>query len=1197
MNSNGLRILFEKSVNVRALADHLNKASDRVSVGADGLCGSSMPAVMSALPTNMLSRCVFLIILNDKDDAGYFYNDLLALRSPQEVMFFPSPYKRDVKYAQVDAGNEILRTDVLSRLALFNNENESTNDEESTHPNIETNKSGDRVLFIVTYPEAISVKVVTHQKLNSNMLTLKRGQTYDFSNIEKQLLNLGFKRADYVYQASEFAIRGSILDVFSFTNEYPYRIDFFGDEIDSIRTFDVESQLSIKKTEEALIVPLLATSVDSDRVSFLDFLPRDTILVEQNPLYVKDRIEHVYNEGFSRQAVIERKELYEEGNSQTTLFSDKAESRNELPKLSESGVSQGDSETFLSAENILLKSEDFSKQCAGFSSIVFGKDVHQSSGFHVHFNTHLQPLFHKNFDLLCQTLNTYSQRKYNVYILADNPKQHERLKAIFRQIDTDFSFVPVDIALHSGFVDDDLKACFFTDHQIFDRFHRYKLLNTHTNDGKVALSLKDLSGFEPGDYVTHIDHGIGQYMGLVRVKVGDHEQEMMKLLYKNGDIVYVSVHSLNKVSKYKPREGEQPRLSRLGTGAWAQMKERTKAKIKDIARDLIRLYAQRRNQKGFQFSPDTYMQHELEASFIYEDTPDQLKATREIKADMESSHPMDRLVCGDVGFGKTELAIRAAFKAATDGKQVAVLVPTTILCYQHYLTFRERLKDMPVTVEYLSRARTTKDVKRICEQVSEGKIEILIGTQKLLGRNVKFKDLGLLIVDEEQKFGVATKEKLRQLKVNVDTLTLTATPIPRTLQFSLMGARDLSVLSTAPPNRHPIHTEVHTFSHEIIADAINFELSRSGQVFFVSNRIASLSHILSIINQYVPDAKVAIAHGKMPPSEIEKTLTEFINGDTDILLSTTIVENGIDIPNVNTIIIDNAQNFGLSDLHQMRGRVGRSQRKAFCYLLTPPLGTLPPDARRRLEAIESMSDLGSGLRLAMQDLDIRGAGNLLGAEQSGFIADIGYETYQKILTEAVDELKTEVEQSAANNSVSRQSSVLSNNSIDNQQHQSLVSQSLTANTSVSLDTDLPLYLPEEYIPGEDERIRIYREIDSISTDAGLQDYAARLQDRFGSLPDAVKGLLLVPVARRLAGALGVERVVLSKGELTLFFPHDPQGRYYLSDVFGQILAYVASHPKDCRLRETNGKRRLTVSNIPTIERAIAVLKEMSFNPV
>ncbi len=1146
MNAKELLSIFNKNTNTCAVANKINNLQPATPLYLDGLQGSATAALLSSIPNGGDNSNVFLVVMNDKDEAGYFYNDLLMLRGEENVMFFPSPYRRDVKYAQVDAGNEILRTNVLSRLSLMRKQYAQKGLADETRENL---------LYVVTYPEALSVKVVNSKKLNRNMLSLSVGGSYDFSSIEKTLLDMGFRRKDYVYEAGEFAVRGSILDVFSYTCEYPFRIDFFGDEVDSVRTFDVQSQLSLEKIDKGVIVPMLASSADHDRVSFLDFLPEDTILVERNPDYVADTIAQTYAEGFSRQAVIERSE------------------------------SQKGSDMELSAERMLLREEDFQKQVSRFPKIIFGSPKRNDVGESLCFHTHPQPLFHKNFDILCQSLNDYITNNYKVYILADSEKQQERLKAIFEQMNAIIKFTPVNIALHSGFVDDDLKVCFFTDHQIFDRFHRYKLSNTHANDGKIALSLKDLNSFEPGDYVTHIDHGIGQFMGLVRVKGGDnHEQEMMKLLYKNGDIVYVSIHSLNKVSKYKPREGEQPRLSRLGTGAWTQMKERAKAKIKDIARDLIRLYAERRKQKGFQFSTDSYMQHELEASFVYEDTPDQLKATREIKNDMESAQPMDRLVCGDVGFGKTELAIRAAFKAATDGKQVAVLVPTTILCYQHFLTFKERLKDMPVVVDYLSRARTTKEVRNVCEKLSQGKIEILIGTQKLLGKNVKFKDLGLLIIDEEQKFGVATKEKLRQLKVNVDTLTLTATPIPRTLQFSLMGARDLSVLTTPPANRYPIHTEIHTFSHEIIADAINFELSRGGQVFFVSNRIASLPHIQSLINQYVPDASVAVAHGRMAPAEIEKTLTDFINGDTDVLLSTTIVENGIDIPNVNTIIIDNAQNFGLSDLHQMRGRVGRSQRKGFCYLLTPPFSTLSSDSRRRLEAIESTSDLGSGIRLAMQDLDIRGAGNLLGAEQSGFIADLGYETYQKILSEAMQELKTENEVMA-----------LEADSVSDTVHKSPLAVSTLPSLSqtATLETDLPLYLPQDYIPGEDERVRIYREIDGLSTDAQLANYIEKLKDRFGPLPVQVEGLLKVPIARRLAQSLQVERIVLSKGAMSLFLPQNSGSEFYQSDIFGGMLNYANAHPKVCRMSEANGKRRLAISGVHSIEEAISILHDIT----
>ena len=906
----------------------------------------------------------FLFILDDEEEAGYFYHDLTQMLGDREVAFFPSSYRRAIKYNQKDDANELLRTNTLAQ--VLTNQTQGmimTDSKNSPH----SGGAGRGSILIVTYPDALAERVVSRQNLEDSSVTLKRGDVMDLSLLEDRLMDLGFVRTDYVYEPGQFAIRGSIVDVYSFSNENPYRIDFFGDEVDSIRTFDIVSQLSDEKMDVASIVPDLLQQ-KNQYISLLSFLPDDTLIVAKNLDFVADKIGVISETGFSKQASLS------------------------LTLPSREGT-EGEDASGLLDTSFLSSREEFEREIADKRKVLIG--VHEVKGgnkyIKVSFNTEMQPLFHKNFELVTSAFEQLLGDGYTLNIFADNDKQIRRLEEIFdanRKGSTLVVFNPVPIAIHGGFIDHETKQCYFTDHQLFDRYHKYSLKSDKARRGKVALTLKEIQQFEIGDYVVHIDHGVGKFGGLVRVPTNGQMQEMIKILYQNDDIVYVSIHALNKISKYKGREGEAPRLNRLGTGAWERMKDRVKTKVKDIARDLIRLYSQRQQEAGFAYSPDSYMQHELEASFIYEDTPDQLKATQDVKTDMERQQPMDRLVCGDVGFGKTEVAIRAAFKAAADNKQVAVLVPTTILAYQHYQTFCERLKDFPVRVEYISRARSAKQTKEVLEDLKAGKVDIIIGTHKLIGKDVKFKDLGLLIIDEEQKFGVSVKEKLRQMKINVDTLTMTATPIPRTLQFSLMGARDLSIIQTPPPNRYPIQTEIHTFSPEIVAEAINFEMSRNGQVFFVNNRINNLVDLKDMIQKQVPDARVCIGHGRMNPQELEEVVFDFMNYDYDVMLSTTIVENGIDIPNANTIIINGAQNYGLSDLHQMRGRVGRSNKKAFCYLLAPPLAALNDDARRRLQALENFSGLGAGIQIAMQDLDIRGAGNLLGAEQSGFIADL-----------------------------------------------------------------------------------------------------------------------------------------------------------------------------------------------------------------
>ena len=1120
---------------VGALADMLGKKSVKT-VFLEGLMCSSAPMLFaSVMPKAKLSTTLF--ILQDADEAGYFYHDLVQLLNDKKVLFFPSSYRRAVKYAQRDAANEILRTEVLAKIS-----NQSS-------------------VFIVSYPEAIAELVISKKVLDDRTLTLHQGDMMDVDATVKTLRELGFDEVDYVYEPGQFALRGSILDVYSYSSEFPYRIDLFGDDIDSIRTFEVDTQLSKDKCEQIEIVPELGV-VEENKVSFLSFLPENTLMVVKDFLYVRDAIDRIYQEGFSQQALTERMEGATEQEQQDIM----KEMRKELQ---------------------LISGPQFGREAVAFRRVEMG---HRPSGLPdatIAFHVSPQPQFHKNFDLLQESLERYLTDGYRLCILADSRKQLDRLQDIFAEKGT-VLFDPVEKTLHEGFADNDLKLCVFTDHQIFDRFHKYNLRSDKARSGKVALTLKEIQQFEVGDYVVHVDHGIGKFGGLVRMPQGNSYQEMIKIMYEGGGSIYVSIHSLYKVSKYKAQDnGEAPRLSHLGTGQWERMKERTKAKLKDIARDLIKLYAARRREIGFAFSADSFMQQELEASFLYEDTPDQLKATQDVKADMEMARPMDRLVCGDVGFGKTEVAVRAAFKAASDSKQVAVLVPTTVLAYQHYQTFKSRLKDFPVRVDYLSRARSTKQTKELLKDLEEGKIDILIGTHKLIGKSVKFHDLGLLIIDEEQKFGVSTKEKLRQMKTNVDTLTMTATPIPRTLQFSLVGARDLSIIQTPPPNRYPIQTEIHTFGAEIIADAINFEMSRNGQVYFVNPRINDLTRLKEMILKYVPDARVAVGHGQMKPEELEQVIFDFANYDYDVLLSTTIVENGIDIPNANTIIINGAHRFGLSDLHQMRGRVGRGNRKAFCYLLAPPLADLPQESRRRLEALENFSDLGSGIHIAMQDLDIRGAGNLLGAEQSGFIADLGYETYVKILQQAVVELRNEKASpsSSQGGNVRNHKSIASGNQTSSPWEESGGS----FVSDCSLESDLEMYFPDQYVPSDSERMLLYRELDGLHTDEQLASYRTRLIDRFGPVPHVGEELMRVVPLRRCGKNLGCEKVVLKQGRMSLFFVSNPESPFYQSDAFDRILSFVAHNPRRCNFREVNGKRSMTIADIPTVEEAVKLL--------
>lgn len=1134
--------LYGRSPQANALVDLLKKKSVH-SLFLQGLVCSSASMFFGSMKAR-LKRSV-LFVLDDADEAGYFYHDLTQMLGQESVFFFPSSYRRAVKYGQRDAANEILRTEVLARLSAGN------------------------PIFIVSYPDALAELVVSKQHLDEKILKLSVGQQIPQVDVVHQLRDFKLQEVDYVYEPGQFAVRGSIIDVYSYSCEFPFRIDFFGDEIDTIRTFNIEDQLSKDKRESIEVVPELATG-QTVKQCFLQFLEPSALVVMKDYTYLHDCIEKIYNDGFSTQSLTEQLE----GATEMEAERIRQEMKKELNLVSATDFQHALCEHVRvefgkMADGAIARKQDQFAEAKGHSNAVISFDMAP------------QPLFHKNFQLLAQTLEDYQLKGYTLYILADSQKQQQRLKDIFASEELEkyqIQFKPVDKTIHEGFVDHEKKACFFTDHQIFDRFHKYNLRSDSARAGKMALTMKELQEMAPGDFIVHVDFGIGRFGGLVRVPTGDSYQEMIRIFYANHDIVDVSIHSLYKISKYRRGDtGEPPRLSILGSGAWDKLKNKAKKRIKDIARDLIKLYAKRRKEKGFAYSSDSYLQHELEASFLYEDTPDQSKATADVKKDMESKRPMDRLVCGDVGFGKTEVAIRAAFKAACDGKQVAVLVPTTVLAYQHYQTFMHRLEQLPVTVDYLSRARSAKDTRQILQSLEEGKIDILIGTHKLISKTVHWHDLGLLIIDEEQKFGVSTKEKLRQLKVNVDTLTMSATPIPRTLQFSLMGARDMSIMRTPPPNRFPIHTEVVTFNAETISDAINFEMSRNGQVYFVCDRIAKLPELKMLIEKKVPDCRVAIGHGQMKPEELEKIIMGFINYDFDVLLSTTIVENGIDISNANTIIVMDAHHFGLSDLHQMRGRVGRSNKKAFCYLIAPPKAALTFDARRRLEALETFSDLGSGFNLAMQDLDIRGAGNLLGSEQSGFMEDLGYETYQKILSQAVTELKNEEFNDLYQEEMKEGEQLTGDDFVDD----------------CAVDSDLEMYFPDSYVPGSAERMLLYRELDHLDRDEEVEAFRQRMIDRFGPIPQEGDELIHVVGLRRVGKLLGCEKILLKGGAMQLQFVSNVDSPFYRSKMFSRVIAYATSHIQDCALKEKNNKRILRISHVKSVEQARSLLDMIS----
>ena len=1130
-----MHILFGQHPEIKIIHERLAKGDSHVLL-------AGLHASARALTLTHIEKPLF-VIFDNAESAQYMYSDLRSLTASAErpltlkdrsaerpltlkdsIYFFPAAQKRRV----VDEAAQIQRTECLSALA-------STDRfaERAKTANAERPASPERPI-IVTYPEAIAERVPTPDELQKKSFNLKVGQEIQHAALSEQLIALGFEHVDFVFQPGQFAVRGSIVDIYSYSHDNPYRFDFFGDEIDSIREFDIEDQLSKTKVESAEIVG--AKSNETDKASILDYLAKDTVWVSNDWTIAQFKLSGL---GLNDLGISDR---------QTIEIADKS--------------------TF---------------------------PVHTK----IAFETVPQPVFHKQFDILTDDLKRHIEEGYKIYILAEQQKQLDRLKAIIEAYPNPLTtnpltFTGINATLHEGFVDRGLKICCYTDHQIFERYHRVTMASENARRGKAIITLREINQLQVGDYVVHSDHGIAKFGGLVTTPVNGKPQEMIKLNYRDGANVFVSIHNLHRISKYKGREGSEPTIARLGSGAWERLKERTKDKVKDIARDLIRLYATRKQQQGFAYTPDGYMQHELEASFIYEDTPDQAKATADVKRDMESPRPMDRLVCGDVGFGKTEVAMRAAFKAATDGKQVAVLVPTTVLALQHYNTFRERMKDLPVRIEYISRLKSAKETKELLEDLEAGKIDILIGTHKIIGKTIKWHDLGLLIIDEEQKFGVAAKEKLKSLRTNIDVLTLTATPIPRTLQFSLLGARDLSIMTTPPPNRYPVQTELITVDDEdIIKEAIELEMARNGQIFIVNNRIEMLPRIERKIQKLCPEARIVIAHGQLPANEMEERLEAFINYDYDILLSTTIIESGVDIPNVNTILIFSANNYGLADLHQLRGRVGRSNRKAYCYLIAPDKELLTEDARRRLEALSTFAELGAGFNLAMQDLDIRGAGNMLGSEQSGFIADLGYETYQRILTEAVEELKEE-------EGLNRDEDAL--NSFDGAINGGAHTTHLWCNDA-QLETDIAVCFPTDYIENISERITLYRELDSLRSEEQLHDYKKRLIDRFGVLPEPAEELLDVVKLRWLCCRMGVEKILLKGERMTMYLVQHKEA-YWQSEQFGNIIQYAATRPERCLLHEEKdkkgiptGRRMVTITNVKTIGGAITLLSKIEKNEI
>lgn len=1115
---NLIDIIFGSSKAADKLFSHLKDKENYQNINIHGLSGSSRAFLAASIFQR--EKMLSCFVLPDKESAAYFYDDMVSLVGDDYVLFFPSAYKRSVEYLKTDKTNIVLKTEVLNKLV-----------------------SGKKPYLVVTYPGALIEKVIQTSDLSKNTLEINVGDKLSMDFITEVLNEYDFNREDFVYEPGTFSIRGSIIDVFSFSDEQPFRIDFFGDEVESIRSFDPETQLSTGKHKKIKIIPNIHEHLsDQTKVPFFNFISKNCKFWVFEPEMVIDKVEKTLSAAKIR---------FAEVNSE---------------------LENDEDVCVLDPEKNLLGVDSFKTEISNFQIVEFAPRSVFNSELDLYFNTEPQPAFNKQFDLIADKLRENDENLYQTYILSNNEKQLQRLRDIFTDKRRNVKFFAMLKTVNQGFTDHESRISVYTDHQIFERYHRFTQKNVAR---KESITIQDLTALRPGDFVVHVDNGIGKFGGLQKINNNGKLQEVVSIIYDNNDILYVNIHSLHRISKYRDKDGEAPKIHRLGSGHWKRLKEKTKKNIKDIARDLILLYAKRREQKGYSYTPDSYLQQQLESSFMYEDTPDQAKSADSIKRDMESDIPMDRLVCGDVGFGKTELAIRAAFKAVNDSKQVAVLVPTTILALQHYQTFKERLADMPVNVSYVSRLKSSKEIKDTLSRLKDGKLDIIIGTHRLVNKDVVFKDLGLLIIDEEQKFGVAMKEKLKSIKVNVDTLTLTATPIPRTLQFSLMGARDLSVINTPPPNRQPIITELHSFNNEIIKEAIYYEVGRNGQVFFVNNRIQNIYEIENLINKLCPEVKTMVAHGQMEGEKLEKIILEFMRGDFDVLISTSIIENGVDIPNANTMIINNANNFGLSDLHQLRGRVGRSNKKAFCYLLAPPLSVLTPEARRRLKAIEEFSELGSGMNIAMQDLDIRGAGNILGAEQSGFIADIGFETYNKILNEAIEELKDGEFRELFNLKEDEEIPEMANITADCQ-----------------IETDMDILIPDYYISSTAERIRLYRELDEIREPSVLETFRSNLADRFGEIPEETERMFEMVSLKWIAIKIGFQKIVIKNSVFIGYFPLNQQSQFYASAKFASILGFLQSHPGNMQIKELNEKLTLRIPNAGSIEKITSKLNEI-----